>query len=250
MTYEMVRNEELNGLEVKFAEKPCEAVRAALKALRFRWHKVKGLWYGRASEDDVRAAIEGAENGEAPVVSGGKANKAALIAELKEAWLKAGESEWWAGWYADRVGHIAKASDGSFLVIHKPHIETSFCFGESGYDYDDAVHMSIVARTNEEWFKRENLKEFRGFISALENGTTVEGSPASVWLFHDRVETNAHFGPYYCRPDDAEEISAEDRAVLLALYKEAYAAFEKRLNAYLKRYGLSKIHSWTYWRDA
>jgi hypothetical protein len=26
--------------------------------------------------------------------------------------------------------------------------------------------------------------------------------------------------------------------------------FEKRLHAYLKRYGLSKIKSWTYWLDA
>ena len=30
---------------------------------------------------------------------------------------------------------------------------------------------------------------------------------------------------------------------------EAKQAFEKRLNAYLKKYGLSKIETTTYWQD-
>ena len=60
-TYTLARNEQYNSLEISFAGKPSETVRAALKALRFRWHGVKKVWYGRADEQTVRAALDGAQ---------------------------------------------------------------------------------------------------------------------------------------------------------------------------------------------
>lgn len=38
MGYIITRNEAFNSLEISFDGKPAEAVRDALKALRFRWH--------------------------------------------------------------------------------------------------------------------------------------------------------------------------------------------------------------------
>ena len=61
-TYTLARNEQYNSLEITFAGKPSETVRAALKALRFRWHSVKKVWYGRADEQTVRAALDGLRN--------------------------------------------------------------------------------------------------------------------------------------------------------------------------------------------
>lgn len=74
MNYTITRNEAFNSLEISFDGKPSEAVRDALKALRFRWHGVKKLWYGYADEETARAAIEGADKTEeaAPVVKSGK----------------------------------------------------------------------------------------------------------------------------------------------------------------------------------
>ena len=60
MTYTITRNEAFNSLEITFDGKPAESIRAALKALRFRWHGVKKLWYGYADEAAARAAIENA----------------------------------------------------------------------------------------------------------------------------------------------------------------------------------------------
>ena len=79
MEYTIKRNEAFNSLEITFDGKPSEAVRDALKALRFRWHKVKGLWYGYASEDAVKAAIEGKAAEAAPAPA--KAEKPAKAAE-------------------------------------------------------------------------------------------------------------------------------------------------------------------------
>ncbi len=59
MTYTITNNTEFNSIEIVFDGKPSEAVREALKALRFRWHGVKKLWYGYAEENTVRAAIDG-----------------------------------------------------------------------------------------------------------------------------------------------------------------------------------------------
>ena len=59
MTYTITTNPEFNSIEVLFDGKPSEEVRNALKALKFRWHSVKKVWYGYTTEEAARAAIEG-----------------------------------------------------------------------------------------------------------------------------------------------------------------------------------------------
>ena len=46
MTYTINHNSQYNSVEIAFDGKPSEKIREALKALRFRWHKVSGVWYG------------------------------------------------------------------------------------------------------------------------------------------------------------------------------------------------------------
>ena len=56
--YTIKTNPAFNSVEISFDGKPAEAVRDALKALRFRWHGVKKLWYGYATEEAVKKALE------------------------------------------------------------------------------------------------------------------------------------------------------------------------------------------------
>jgi len=67
MTYTISRNDAFNSVEVVFTGKPSEAVRSALKGLRFRWHGVRKLWYGYSTEDEVRQAIDQADAGKTDV---------------------------------------------------------------------------------------------------------------------------------------------------------------------------------------
>lgn len=60
--YTITNNTSFNSIEIKFDGKPSEAVRDALKALRFRWHGVKKVWYGYKTLEETREAIENAEN--------------------------------------------------------------------------------------------------------------------------------------------------------------------------------------------
>lgn len=59
--YTITSNPEFNSLEITFPGKPSDAIRYALKALRFRWHGAKKVWYGYATEGAARQAIETAE---------------------------------------------------------------------------------------------------------------------------------------------------------------------------------------------
>lgn len=46
-------NAEFGTLEIKFDGKPSEAVRNVLKEHKFRWHKIKGVWYGKGERADI-----------------------------------------------------------------------------------------------------------------------------------------------------------------------------------------------------
>lgn len=59
--YTINTNTEFNSTEITFEGKPSEAIREALKALRFRWHNVKRVWYGYKDAETVEAALAGAE---------------------------------------------------------------------------------------------------------------------------------------------------------------------------------------------
>ncbi len=108
MTYTITQNPQFNSLEIYFDGKPSEAVRAVLKAAKFRWHGAKRCWYGYGSEESIAAAITGTTTEEAPAmvigdgymgggsIYGSKSNhhlygadlSAAIRADLKKAGIK------------------------------------------------------------------------------------------------------------------------------------------------------------------
>ena len=48
--YTISSNDYFKSIEISFTEKPSENVRNILKALRFRWHYTKKVWYGYANK--------------------------------------------------------------------------------------------------------------------------------------------------------------------------------------------------------
>jgi hypothetical protein len=57
MTYAINTNPAFKSLEITFDSKPDEKIREALKALKFRWHNARKLWYGYAEEKALRKAL-------------------------------------------------------------------------------------------------------------------------------------------------------------------------------------------------
>ena len=68
---EVIYNTDKNGIELKFADKPSEEVRANLKANGFRWSKYNKVWYVKDTEearDFVEAYFNSSENSSNEVV--------------------------------------------------------------------------------------------------------------------------------------------------------------------------------------
>lgn len=57
MNYEITVNEQYNSTEIKFDGIPSTAIKNRLKANGFRWHKTKGVWYGRQSVEYVKGIL-------------------------------------------------------------------------------------------------------------------------------------------------------------------------------------------------
>ena len=53
---EMFINEELKGIEIKFAHTPTKEVREQLKAAGFKWHFKKALWYAKSTKERIKVA--------------------------------------------------------------------------------------------------------------------------------------------------------------------------------------------------
>lgn len=203
---------------------------------------------------------------ESPNIRTQKELKATYTEELKKAW----DSEKMVDYCAKKTAYIIEYNGGLF-GIDKPSIQKDFCFGYGMYaratdeEITAAENMSERARTNEQYFIDENLRDINRWISQLENIAAdmrlnrAEGSHPIYML-----ETYEH---YYNQSKDCKlrnysvvntftdrynGIICKDVKfieLLIEGYKQVKADFIKRLNSYLKRYGLSKINTWTYLVD-
>jgi hypothetical protein len=144
--------------------------------------------------------------------------------------------------------------NGGYLTVDKPDIETRFCFGYSvsrydTEDFDRANNMARHASESEEYFLNENLKELRSIIEGLDKNRVLffKQYTGGAELYHWCYDTFRNRENY----SNLELIECSDRELesLRQLYKEELTKFEKRLHTYLKRYGMSKIRTWSYWRD-
>ena len=101
----------------------------------------------------------------------------------------------------------------------------------------------------EAYFIAENLKDLNRSINALKDrGKTIYRTTPN-----EKEKTVYFYQPYWgLEPDRASDVplSGEEREILINALTWSREVFKKRLNTYLKRYGTSKLHTWTYWRDA
>ena len=201
-------------------------------------------------------------------------SKEEITAEFAKAWKSPSMIKYCAG----KVAAVAVLPSGEWITVDKQTIETRFCFGESGYDAEEASEMAYHARTSADYFKRENMKEFSGWLKDLDeaargdgrymlviSGPAYTGQEDSCRLrcanFRRITDIIEDLGGSAFLSDlpgktiksswrEYRVATAEEITIIRAAYAEAAKAHEKKIDAYLKRYGLSKVNSWTYWIDA
>jgi hypothetical protein len=277
------RNDEKNGIEISFTAKPDAATLEALKSAGFRWHRERRIWYAKQTAERLALAAQIA-GGKAPEAAETKAaapaaqmDRAALASEFAKVW---GDGTKMQKYCVGKVAAVAELDDGTLIVIDKQGIEKNFCFGESGYDYDEALDAARHARQSESYFKAENMKAFVDALESIKEAKTLNGRYILTYkkkaytgqsddckigyIEYKRItevlEDNGGSAVIaelpgkvmHERGSGAEYriMTAADIEKVESAYKTAAAAHEKRVETYLKKYGLSNVHAWTYWRDA
>lgn len=165
-------------------------------------------------------------------------------------------SELFKTWcFLDHTVEALKVDEKHFITFDKQDIEKSFCFGwscQGGMTYEEATDM--CHNFSEADFKAGNLKRFDNkYIRRLEAikeeqiklkreyVTSKESGAEIVYITTDRDVS------------DDITLSVEESTKLREAYKQKVQdlrnEFERRLDAYLKKYGLSKIRRWTYCAD-
>ena len=157
--------------------------------------------------------------------------------------------------------------NGLILNFEKPRIQTHFCYGYSlsnidTESYDNANQNVENARKDIINFINENIaySGLQDLYNKLKKAGTVYYSDCnnygivSVRSLYDQND-ECYFRYHYGENSDHYKtyitgtLSQSDVQKIIAKVAEELQKFVKRLNTYLKRYGLSKVHSWSYWRD-
>ena len=202
-----------------------------------------GWVFSRRKEAELRQFIAGtAKKGERPGRTGrtNGANEAndpgAKYREGLEKFNRATGYEWKCRQGAIDLGGYF------YLLPDKASIQGSFWFHDEGPNYDYYLEVTKDEERKRAYFLAKNLNRFDidearedldryGVYEYDQDGQTVINIARSQWVDRLRPATDA------------------EKAAILEALAWCRDKFEKRLNAYLKRWGTSKLRFGTYWAD-
>lgn len=187
-----------------------------------------------------------------------------LWEEYKQRVLKAekGNKEWLDYWLK-KTSALMMTDCGIILTFEKKKIKVDFCWSDEGADYDEYKRLRSSEQSMREYFLAENLREYDNKIKELSTLKDKHGNTL-VPVMYERDAYNYCWGVAdnslrLLKEYDFEEekkhryvhrMTDNDVKNALAILKDERNKFEKRLNNYLKRYGVSKLHTWTYYANA
>lgn len=198
----------------------------------------------------------------------------ALLEEYMQEWTKVWQDQSMLDYNRKRFSGAVRLKNGGILYFEKPRIDSSFCFHDEGPQYEFYRHMMADKETRlRDYFLHENLDAMDEEIRALECNCrfpegeyhshyycktwylercryTGETAPLRLWQARAWSAYDVEHETWRYEPGTYEKMCDEDRLAILEGLKREREKFDKRLQTYLKRYGTSKIRTWTYWADA
>ena len=160
--------------------------------------------------------------------------------------------------------------DNNFLCFKKPCIKTRFCFGygQNGIsteeDYERASEQKKNMETSQQAFINTNLEDLNKSIEDIETFISqwldkkekcFSSRYNKIFICKNSYEHLAYlawswdYDNIRNKDDIIKAATKEDLLLIIEVYKQQIENFQKRLNTYLKRYGLSKLTTWTYLVD-
>ena len=264
--YQEKRNEEKNGLELYFEEIPTPEERKELKENGFKWSNFNKCWYKSLRDPEAKKETT-------PDYNVKESNLYQLYKEeMQKIWKN---NDKMVDYELKKVNYIVPLNNGDYFIIDKPTIEKSFCFGYSdcgqGQSFEEAQEAAEAA-DNEKYFMEKNLhdinrtieefetkrtpgSEYRGELKFYKSykysgGEELHQKAIRTYYSYETLDENGGLAKdqKYLKYT-FEELTESEIEAIIAGYKEVKRQFVKRLNTYLKKYGTSKLHIWTYWLD-
>ena len=204
-----------------------------------------GWIFSKKQRDAVVAILGGPQKGtEAPQKKGEGVDYTAVIDEYLATIKDEGDRKY----YKRNICAAIKFPEG-YYIINKPTIENRFCFHDEGPDYEIYKHLNADEKAMKEYFLNHNLRKY----DDDEVRRCIDPAvPAFVYALNYRGRAEVCFGErgHYYGAENARDLTPEEREKVHGAMKYTRENFERRLQTYLKKYGVSKIHTWSYWADA
>lgn len=158
------------------------------------------------------------------------------------------KSERMRKYFEKEITNVVKLSAG-LMAFDKPNIKTSFC-----YSYDEVMDCHAGTDTYRQAQKACNVQEQTFIEDNLEdlNRQLKHLQEEKIYFIknYNRNDLAIKFVTESYKDKFPSEIIAEateeDVKILIDAVNEEIKAFAKRLNTYLKKYGTSKLRTWTY----
>ena len=192
--FTITSNATYNSIEISFDSKPNEAVREALKVLRFRWHGVKRVWYGYTDEATVREAIAAA--------SGNAPQKAAEAPQSRKAAAKDNK-------YGVQVGDIFSASWG-YEQTNNDFFQVVELVGASSIRVREVYPEIVSTKTVSSMSEDRTIKVTREMLPAVPRSVFVKDqergdlkrlkSYAADGVSNPQFNLSSFADAYYCAP--------------------------------------------------
>ena len=202
-----------------------------------------GWIFSKRKEAELRALLEG--NGTATTEGKPRTDKGEKYTACVTEWL-ATLPESRRDLYRRGVVAAVKLAEGYFTV-NKPTIKNKFCFHDEGPDYERYKSLMANESALRTYFVNQNLGDLDHHIKMLKD--------ESESIFVERNEyTNGAILQYgrgwgWYGNEEKRALTMDERNEVAGVLEYVREGFRKRLDSYLKRYGVSKLHTWTYWAD-
>ena len=152
-------------------------------------------------------------------------------------------------------------SNGAFYKVERQSIKTSFCYGFGFCGVSNAEEESIannnaqIMKESESLFIKENLYKIDARIKIVKENLNKNfygfynyRNSKEISLI-DEMDFYRYTQEIRISKDNFILLTEEDKRLILEGLELEKASFIKRLNTYLKRYGLSKVRTWSYLVD-
>ena len=214
-----------------------KAIKDELKAIggrfNFRLSCGAGWIFSKKCLADVQTLLNGAK------ISANNNAKSANKRKYDEVIEKACKA---LDWDKKDVYAAVELPEG-FFMISKESIETRFCFSDEGAAYE--YYKTLDKGDNlEKHFLRKNTKLFIEQIEMLKKAerydpVKINYNKKAIYFSYSEYDT-----------ENTRFLTSEETKQIKAALEYALNLHKKRLETYLKKYGTSKIHTWTYWANA